>query len=219
MHRNPRHLCWCLLAVFPFLPACTFQPNGHFKLFGYSTQPNYDTGIRTVYVPIFKNDTFYKGLEFDLTKAVIREIEGKTPYKVVNCRDDADTELCGKLINFNKLLVLNNQQNEIRQGQSVLSVELVWRDLRPGFGESVLSNRGPVRPPDPFAPPPDPNAPPRPVPPILIQALGNYEPELGGSLNASQIQVADRLAVQIVSMMEIWDDTIGCAPMPVAAPQ
>jgi hypothetical protein len=187
--------------------------NGHFSLFGYSTRPNYDTGIRTVYVPIFQNNTFYKGLEFRLTQALVREIETKTPYKVVNCREDADTELFGKIINFDKSVVLNNQLNEIRQGQTIMSVEVVWRDLRPGFNEAILSRQGPARPPDPFAPPPDLDAKHKPPHPLLVQSTATFEPELGGSLNAVQNQNIDRLAVQIVSMMEIWDDCIGCVPV------
>ena len=57
------------------LPACGWD--GHVCLLGYTTRPNYDLGIRTVRVPIFKNYTLWRGLEFDLTRAVIREIEAK----------------------------------------------------------------------------------------------------------------------------------------------
>ena len=44
-----------LTAVVVALAGCT--GDGHFTLFGYTTVPNYDMGIRTVYVPIFKNVT------------------------------------------------------------------------------------------------------------------------------------------------------------------
>ena len=57
---------------------------GHFTFLGYTTRPNYDECIKTVYVPIFDNKTFRRGMEFDLTRAVIREIEAKTPFKVVD---------------------------------------------------------------------------------------------------------------------------------------
>lgn len=213
MNITQRTCQWLMAATVLCVPACTALPNGHFSLFGYSTQPNYDTSIRTVFVPQFKNESFYKGLEVDLTRAIVREIEAKTPYRIVSCREDADTELTGKVINLTKSMLLSNQLNEIRQGQTILSVELVWQDLRPGNGGKVLSQPGSARPPDPFAPPPDPNAPPPPPVPMLLQATGSFEPELGGSLNASQIQLIDRLAVQIVSMMEIWDNTSGCVPI------
>lgn len=208
----------CLAAAAAFCsPACNSLGDGHFSLFGYSTQPNYDTCIRTVYVPIFKNTTMYKNIEFDLTKAVIREIELKTPYKVVSCREDADTELLGKIINFNKSVMLMNQLGEIRQAQTMLTAELVWRDLRPGFEQSILSKQAPGRP-DPFAPPPDPNAPPLPPPPVLAQSVAMFEPELGGSLTSAQVQNVDRLAVQIVSMMEVWNDSSGAMPIGPSVP-
>ena len=38
--------------------------DGNFTIFGYTTCPNYDTGIKTVRVDIFKNKTTRQGLEF-----------------------------------------------------------------------------------------------------------------------------------------------------------
>src|SRR5262245_45600048 len=72
-------LCLVGLAVVTAtLPACT--SGGNVSVLGYSTKPLHDTEIRTVRVPIFENRTFRRGLEFDLTKEVIRQIEQKTPY-------------------------------------------------------------------------------------------------------------------------------------------
>ena len=87
------------------LPGCASW-DGHFCLFGYTTRPLYDLGIRTVRVPIFKNFTFRRGLEFQLTEAVIREIESKTPYKVVQEADCADTELIGTIVGRSKAVII-----------------------------------------------------------------------------------------------------------------
>jgi hypothetical protein len=70
-------------------------------------------------------------MEMDLTRAVIREIEAKTPYKVVQC-GDADTELIGTIVNFTKIPLSYNQLNEIREGETTLVVNLVWKDVRTG---------------------------------------------------------------------------------------
>src|SRR5262245_18623075 len=94
------------------LPSCGWD--GHLCILGYTTQPNYDTSIRTVYVPIFKNNTFRRGLEFELTRAVIREIEAKTPYKVVSDPCNADTELSGAIIALTKTVINRTQMNEVR---------------------------------------------------------------------------------------------------------
>lgn len=111
------------------LPACE---GGHFCVLGYSSKPNYNRDIRTVYVPVFKNRTFRRGLEFDLTRLVIREIQQKTPYKVVSDCSTADTELIGTVISVSKSLVNLNPQNEIREGEMTIGVEVIWRDRRTG---------------------------------------------------------------------------------------
>src|SRR5436190_23661824 len=90
-----------LLAL--LLPSCDWD--GHFTILDYTTRPNYDTSIHTVRVPIFENVTMRRGLEFDLTRAVIREIEAKTPYKVVSAGCAADTELKGRIVTLNKNLL------------------------------------------------------------------------------------------------------------------
>ena len=43
-----------ILAAGVALPSCS--SDGNFTLFGYTTAPNYECGIKTVRVPIFKNE-------------------------------------------------------------------------------------------------------------------------------------------------------------------
>jgi hypothetical protein len=175
------------------LPSCSWD--GQFTVLGYTTRPNYDPGIRTIRVPIFKNNTFVRGLEFDLTQAVIREIQTRTPFRVVAADCAADTELTGTITLLSKVAINRTQMNEIREGQTTLGVEIVWRDLRTG---EVLSQPRPKFDPD-GPPPPPPDAKPK---PLLVQSVGTYIPELGGSTTTSYQQNVNRLAVQIVSKME-----------------
>src|SRR5205823_6228821 len=97
------------------LPAC--ESDRGYSLLGYRAGQDalYDCSIHTVHVPIFQNRTFYKGLEFDLTRAVVREIELKTPYKVVGADQDADAELSGTIVGFTKSTLNVSQINEIRE--------------------------------------------------------------------------------------------------------
>jgi hypothetical protein len=182
-----------------FLPALLLlqgcEWDGNFTLLGYSTCPNYSISIHTVRVPIFKNVTYRRGVEFDLTRAVIREIEAKTPYKVVGEGCTADTELTGKIVALNKNVINRNQQNEVREAETALAVEVVWRDLRSG---EILSN---PKPGPGAAPPPPANASAGP-PPVVVSSIGDFIPELGQSITTAQQQNVDRLAIQIVSMME-----------------
>jgi hypothetical protein len=196
---------WPLLALASLLLA-SCEEGGHFTFLGYTTRPPFNLDIHTVRVPIFKNETFYRGLEFDLTDAVIREIELKTPYKVVTAGDPADTELTGKIITYSKNPVIFDQLNLIRQMETTLAVEVVWRDLRAGHTGEVLSRPRPKPPGTELLTPPNPPAP----PPVLFQSLATYEPELGSTLASAQKKNVDRLAVQIVSSMEVWKAPAPC---------
>lgn len=189
------------LAAALLLPSCGWD--GHLCLLGYTTRPNYNMDIRTVYVPIFENRTFRRGIEFQVTQAVIREIEAKTPYKVVSNCDCADTELVGVIASMTKSILNANQLNEVREAQTVLTVDVYWRDLRSGEvlssprvpnGEELLPVLPPSEPPEPAA-----QVKPR---PRRVQAIGRFIPELGESITTAEQMMADRVAVQIVSMME-----------------
>ena len=255
MKAIPRLALLALTAAALTLPSC--ESDGTFTVLGYRAGQNalYDCSIHTVHVPIFVNHTFWRGLEFDLTRAVVREIEAKTPYKVVGSDCDADSELTGEIVAFTKGTLNVNPQNEIREQQTTLTVTLVWRNLRTGAflsdasktpggqappivlpgaepitsGPGILTP-GLITPPNvptdaratlaqPAAPLLGPDG--RPVPPVAIvpgasplppgvppsarvtvTSLGDFIPELGQSLTTAQKQNVDRMAVQIVSMME-----------------
>ncbi len=187
---------------------------GHFTVLGYTTRPNYDESIRTVYVPMFGSqiqiDSTRRGLEVELTRAVIREIEAKTPYKVVSNCEGADTELSGTILALNKNLLSRNQLNEVREAEAILTVGLVWKDLRSG---EILSRprQGPQPLPTPGIPAldiPDPAAAPLPPPPpgpppfVVVTGVGSFIPEIGQSSATGYQQSLNRVATQIVSQME-----------------
>jgi hypothetical protein len=204
--RKNSRIVWALGAgTALLLSSCTEDRN--LCIFGYTTRPNYDENIKTVYVPIFKNKCMYRGLEFDLTKAVVQEIESKTPFKVESDCSKADTELIGTVISLNKNILNRNQLNEVREAETVLAVEVVWRDRR--TGEILSQPRKPgevplVIPsiPAATAQPEGPLPPPLPAPPTMIVSTGGFIPELGESMTTAQQQNIKRLATQIVSMME-----------------
>jgi Lipopolysaccharide-assembly len=185
--------------------------DGHVGFLGYTTAPNYDPEIRTVYVPIFKNKvletTPYRGVEFTLTRAVIDAIESKTPMKVVSDPDGADTELQGTITRLDKLIFNRTPFNEVRELQLYLAVEFVWHDLRPGNEGRILTNprRRDDSPPLDYAF--DPANPPRPpgpdVPrPVVLTTAGRGIPELGETSTTAMHMAVERMAVRIASAME-----------------
>jgi hypothetical protein len=178
------------------------ESGGHFNLFGYSTQPTMDTGIRTVYVPIPGNSTYLKDIEFELQKAVERQLN-VSPYRLTSDRTRADSELLIKIVGNQKTTILQNQLGENRAAETALVIEVVWRDLRPGRGGDILSN--PKRY-DPNIPPLPGEAPPTAPAAIPFQVMptGQWVPELGGSTMTAEYQAVSRAARQIVNMMQVW---------------
>ncbi len=172
--------------------------DNNFKLLGYQVGPVHDNHVRTIRVPVFKNRTYRLGIEDDLTRAVIKEIEAKTPYKVVGGGQSADTELEGIIISSGKNVINRNQLNEVREAETTVSVEIYWRDLRTGELLSQPKKKAAQLPsaldPTPVAATPD--------KPLLVTSTATFIPELGQSLNSSQLKACEKLASQIVGMME-----------------
>ena len=124
------------------LPACS--TDGHFTLGGYSTKPNYADNIRTIRVPMVKNRSGYTvtpvvGLEQDLHRALINDIETITPYRVT--QGEADTELTVVIRDVQKHLLNFTPNNTTRESELIVVVELIWRDLRTGQVLSRLARR------------------------------------------------------------------------------
>jgi hypothetical protein len=149
---------------------------------GYSTRPLYSDYIRTVYVPMFQSKTFRRGLEFQLTEAVVKEIERKTPFKVVGS-EDADTVLEGTIRYADKRVVVESPEDEPRHIDLAIAVDVRWRDRRTGEllrdaeTEPVSAT-------------------------LLVRQDVRYAPELGQSVATARQEVVDDLAEQIVAMME-----------------
>jgi hypothetical protein len=209
-----RFLQLAALAPFGGLLGCKGTPS----IFGYQLGAGalYDQNIKTVYVPIFVNRAFqttpYRGFENDITKAVIDQIGSTTSFRVTSDPEKADTELLGVLVSIGKNIYTRTQQNMVREGELYVMVDVVWRDLRDGtilsspknvkLQPGAIDPNNPPVPFDPTIPLPPPACEPGKPTPTRISAYGRYIAELGES-NASAMQrVQNRLAVQIVSMME-----------------
>ncbi|MFI4860804.1 MAG: LptE family protein [Phycisphaerales bacterium JB063] len=100
---------------------------------GYSAKELYPTQYHTVAVPNFENRTFYQGVEFELREAIIKEIEQRTPYKVVRTEGAADTLLEGVVVTIDSDSVSRTDQGGVPQEiELTVTVDFTWRDLRTG---------------------------------------------------------------------------------------
>jgi hypothetical protein len=144
---------------------------------GYSIRAPYDTSIQTVHVPMFRSISFRRDLQLQLTELVIKEIEKRTPYKVVGTPKDADTILEGTIAFADKNTVVENPQNMPRQLTTTIQATVNWVHNPPLDYETKR-------------------------PPTTIAETVNFAPEIGESTLTSFYRTCQNLATQIVDMME-----------------
>jgi hypothetical protein len=210
--RTGRH-CFLLIVAAASLGAVGCQ-NGFPKIFGYHVGADalYDPNIKTVYVPMCYNRAFqttpYRGLEVQITEAVVREIGARTKFRVVSDCDRADTELRMNIADITKVLVNRTQQNTLREGDIAIQLDVLWIDLRDGRNLSSTRPRidrntlDPVPQFDPAVEPIPPFSDPQVLIPTRIVGNGRLIQELGETNSSATKRAVDSLATQIVSMME-----------------
>jgi len=106
---------------------------------GYTTGGTYDESIRSVALPIFDNRTFYRELEFNLTEALAKEIEHRTPYKIA-ASGSADTQLTGTILSVDKRMISRTFETSVTQeAQMRVVASFEWKNLRTG---EIIRKRG-----------------------------------------------------------------------------
>jgi hypothetical protein len=142
----------------------------------------YAPDIATVYVPMIESDSYRRDLGERLTEAVCKEIELKTPYKVVST-PNADSILSVRLTRDTRKALIRNAFDDPRLSENEIRTQVNWLNRR----------RLPIVPTQNI-----------PVPPeaVAISATSNIIPEAGQSVATQQQQAIVRLAQQIVGTME-----------------
>ena len=79
-------------------------------------QSLYPAEIHTVYVPMFESVSFRRNLAERLTEAVMKEIESKTPLKVVS-DPNADSILTGRIVEEGKDVLIGSLVGDPRELQ------------------------------------------------------------------------------------------------------
>jgi hypothetical protein len=162
-----------IILLLPALSGCGFHDAGESG--GYHWSSLYRQDIHTVAVPIFSTKDFHRGVEFQLSEAVVKKIEEFTPYKVVP-RDRADTVLEGEIVQISPITLSLDPKTATPDEQlySVV-VNITWKDLH--TGKILMSRQN-------------------------FSQTTNYYPILGeGEFVGSQDSV-EKLALGIVQQME-----------------
>lgn len=142
----------------------------------------YNPNIRTVYVPIIRNDTLRYTLGVQLTEAVVRAVELDTPYKVV-ASPSADSTLNCRITTQAKRTIAEAPTDEQRAIEALVSIELSWVDRQ---GNLLMENR--------FVPDGE-------ISYFFLQG-SDFAPEGGQSMGTTQQRIIELLADKIVQQME-----------------
>ena len=107
---------------------------------GYSVKELYPDEYHTVASPIFDNRTFYRQVEFELSEAIKKEIEKRTPYKIA-APAQAQTILQGTITKIEQDLIARRDPGGVpEQVEVTIWIDFEWKDLR--SGEMIVSRRG-----------------------------------------------------------------------------
>lgn len=164
--------CWFGLAISLSLTGC-----------GYTVGNNFSRDIQSVSVPIFDNKTNRRGLEFQLTEAVQKEITKRSPYRLAK-GTQADTRLTGSIESFRKDPLGETRFDDVRESQVSLMVKVQWEDLR--SGQVLAQQEIPL----------SPEA-------IPMTSQAEFSPEVGQSLATALDDANKSMARKIVNLMEL----------------
>ena len=144
---------------------------------GYSIRAPFDPAVRTVYVPVFRSITFRRDVNFQLTELVQKEIEKRTPFKVVGKPEGADMILDGEINFADKNISVENPFNLPRQLTATLYANVKWTHNPPLEKEELAE-------------------------PVQVAAIVNFVPEVGETSMTAFLHANQKIAMQIVDRME-----------------
>ena len=114
-------------ATMAALTGCATDPSQ-----GYSFETTFPESVKTIAVPIFENTTYERGVEFDLTDALIKEIEARTPYKVTSS-ERADTVLTGRVRSVELEQISKSPLTGLSEEVVVtVTIDFEWQDVLTG---------------------------------------------------------------------------------------
>jgi hypothetical protein len=177
VERQPRR-AWCasvfilhsaLITLHLLMSGCGYQQMGH------NNANLYRQDIQTVAIPVFVNRTYRRGLETELTKSVIQQLEEHSPYKVVP-QERADTILDCEIVAVTTSTLSFDEFSGLPQDQSIaMVVSFTWKNLR--TGEILVQRRN-------------------------FDQRAEFFPALGESASIGQTEVIQNLALAIVQEMQ-----------------
>ena len=165
--------------------ACAALLGGGCAGYRFGNNTLYAPNVSTVYVPIIQSDSFRTTPGIDigerLTEAVCKEIEKRTPFKVVG-DPAADSVLTARIVADTKRMVVESPTDQSRMVEMNFQVLVTWADR----GGAVLASGGV----------------PLPAASVDVGQSAMLVPEYGRSVASTQQEMIIKMAQQIVGLME-----------------
>ena len=99
---------------------------------GYSSDSLYRKNIRTVYVEMFQTKEFRRGIEFELTEALRKQLDRSTPYKNAP-KEKADSIITGEVLEWQESAIGHDHITALpRDTAGTLVIRFRWQDMRTG---------------------------------------------------------------------------------------
>ncbi len=160
-------LCWFALVFFiSIFSGCT----------GYSNESLFSQDISSVCLQMFDNQTFRRGIEYELSDALAKRIEAQTPYKIISSRDRADTVISGQIVSIGEsALSTEREMGRVMETEVQLHAVVNWKNLK--TGELLIDNQ-------------------------TVSAEATYSPYQKQDFSYASALAANNLARKIVELME-----------------
>lgn len=117
---------FCVCALFVLFVGCG-------ELTDYSNESLFTSEVATVYVEMFDNRSFWRGVEYELTDALAKRIEVETPYKIVSDREIADSLITGQISSVSRpTLSTERETGRALEKEVELTAVVNWKNLKTG---------------------------------------------------------------------------------------
>jgi hypothetical protein len=114
--------------------------SGCTEITGYSDASLYREDVRSVCLEMFDNQTFRRGVEYELSDALAKRIEADTPYKLISNTDRADTVMSGRIVQINEAtLSLERELGYALEKEVQIKAVVSWKNLQ--TGELLIDNQ------------------------------------------------------------------------------
>jgi len=100
---------------------------------GYSNESMFPEDVRSVCLEMFDNQTFRRGVEYELSDALAKRIEVDTPYKIVSDSDRADTVISGQIVSIGEFALSTDRElGTVLEKEVELQAVVNWKNLKTG---------------------------------------------------------------------------------------